>query len=140
MGGRGVTLVKVRDTCLLPHIVTRATSAHTSSWRTDCEEAVATATAPVAMEIAMCERSVSRTQTEGSGPNRVASHHSRDERTRWEQQPRRGEVLTEQRSASPETTCSVRRVYSCPPVVRSNAVALGTDVSRVHSQQNIWLS
>lgn len=83
-GRGGLTLVKVRDTCLLPHVVTQATSAHTSSWRTDCEEAVATATAPVAMEIAMCERSVSRTQTEGSGPNHITSHPSRDKGRRWE--------------------------------------------------------
>lgn len=71
----GLTLVKVRDTCLLPLIVTQAATALTSSWRTDYEEAVATATALVAMEIVMCERSVSRTQTEGSRPNRIVPSH-----------------------------------------------------------------
>lgn len=70
-GKGGLTLVKVRDTCLLPQIVTQAATALTSSWRTDYEEAVATATARVAMEIVMCERSVSRTQTEGPRPNRI---------------------------------------------------------------------
>lgn len=71
----GLTLVKVRDTCLLPQIVTQAATALTSSWRTDCEGAVATATALVAMEIVMCERSVSRTETEGSCPNHIVPLH-----------------------------------------------------------------
>lgn len=31
----------------------------------------------------MCERSVSRTQTEGSGPNHITSHHSLDKRCNW---------------------------------------------------------
>lgn len=43
-----------------------------SCCRTDCEEAVARATSMVAMEIIMCEGSVSRTQTEGTCPNRTA--------------------------------------------------------------------
>lgn len=77
MERRGLTLRKVRDTCLVSEIVTQAAAAFLppslpSCCRTDCEEAVARATSMVAMEIIMCEGSVSRTQTEGTCPNRTA--------------------------------------------------------------------
>ena len=71
-GRGGLTLGKVRHLPSLSDCHPSSRRSLPSCCRTDCEEAVARATSPVAMETTMCEGSVSRTQTKGSGPNRTA--------------------------------------------------------------------